>query len=185
MAAEWDISLDTVEDGDNLSRPIEQESRFSSLQRSYVDGIGGCGGQSEAMAFVHSHSVGPSVGFPYAEKSIMEKSLFSVLVSRQALRTYLESKGIGEYCPSTDRYLYFRHGRITINLQVGFSELTFMKAYFDDREMVDITFAFSVDDLLKNQEFSDFLDAVVDPRLWPLCLSNPWAQELASHMLAL
>jgi hypothetical protein len=28
-----------------------------------------------------------------------------------------------------------------------------------------------------------FLDAVNNPKLWPLCIHIPWAQELVSHML--
>jgi hypothetical protein len=30
-----------------------------------------------------------------------------------------------------------------------------------------------------------FLDAVTNPKLWPLCIHIPWAQVIVSHMLAL
>jgi hypothetical protein len=111
----------------------------------------------------------------------MSKSL-SIMTTSRTICKFFELKGIDQvFYPFLTRCLYFRSGWITFSILVEHASLLLMKVYYNDREMVDLTYA--MPSIWEDPDFSVFLDAVTRPELWPLCIHIPWAEELVSHML--
>ena len=115
------------------------------------------------------------------------KALYRDIFGSRSIR---ELKGSMESTLFRDSYLYFDKSEFKfkvelVNTTVGYESCVVIE-YKDWQENLHYpAFMLGPTSPELDRDFLTFLDAVADPRLWPLCLGIDWAQKIASRILGM